>query len=327
MHNITNLIKPDIFIRKKLFFPALVVIIFFAYLVHADYNSLKLIPLPAAEVEMIITTWLDSSGFDISRKLTRTSAIELTCVRGKEKWNIVIKHHSPLATEIEANFIINGALDLSRREMLWNHISNHMKSSGKKKSLPDKKKGDQAIPVPVLGRIGSVVCVKGEKINRNVQLSGFFINRNGLIICTAHGLALLEDIVVVIYDGSVLKGKVVKIDYKLDLAFVYVKFKSYDFIFLENGRNLLGMGERIYSIGCPNNLGGTIYTGIINGPPRSMEGIPYWQADIKVYPGSSGSPVFDVQGYLVAIIKGRYKGTDTLGFLIPFETVMEFVNK
>ena len=327
MHNIADLIKLDFFTGKKLFFSALLFIIFFADFVHADYNSLKLIPLPAAEVEIIITTWLDSSGFDITRKLTRTGTVELTGTRVKEKWSIVVKHHSPFATEIETDFIINGASDIARREVLWNHISNYMKSPGRKKSLPDRGKRDQTIPVPVLGRIGSVVCIKGGEINRNVQLSGFFVNRNGLIICTAHDLALFEDIAVVIYDGSVVKGKVVKIDHKLDLAFVYVKFKSYDFIFLKNGRNLLGMGERIYSIGCPNNLGGTIYTGIINGPPRNIKGIPYWQADMEIYPGSSGSPVFDVQGNLVAIIKGRYKGTDTLGFLIPFETIIEFVNK
>jgi len=48
---------------------------------------------------------------------------------------------------------------------------------------------------------------------------------------------------------------------------------------------------------------------------------------MKIYPGSSGSPVFDVQGNLVAIVKGRHRGTDSIGFLIPLETIIEFVRE
>jgi len=42
--------------------------------------------------------------------------------------------------------------------------------------------------------------------------------------------------------------------------------------------------------------------------------------------GRSGSPVFDHQGALVGVIKGRYRGTDTTGFLIPMEIIMDFLN-
>jgi serine protease Do len=45
---------------------------------------------------------------------------------------------------------------------------------------------------------------------------------------------------------------------------------------------------------------------------------------MEIYPGSSGSPVFDGEGNLVAVVKGRHRGTDSVGFLIPFETIVEF---
>jgi serine protease Do len=46
---------------------------------------------------------------------------------------------------------------------------------------------------------------------------------------------------------------------------------------------------------------------------------------MEIHIGSSGSPVFDVQGNLVGIVKGRYRGTQTIGFLIPLETIIAFV--
>ena len=85
------------------------------------------------------------------------------------------------------------------------------------------------------------------------------------------------------------------------------------------------MGERVFSIGCPNNLQGTLSPGIINGPPRLVNDQPLWQVEMNIYPGSSGSPVFDARGQLVAMIKGRYRGTTTVGFLTPLEAIITFV--
>ena len=36
---------------------------------------------------------------------------------------------------------------------------------------------------------------------------------------------------------------------------------------------------------------------------------------------------FDSQGNLAAVVKGRYRGTDSVGFLIPFETISEFLKE
>jgi serine protease Do len=46
---------------------------------------------------------------------------------------------------------------------------------------------------------------------------------------------------------------------------------------------------------------------------------------MHVHPGSSGSPVFDLQGNLVAVVKGRYRDAETVGFLIPYATLMNFI--
>ena len=55
--------------------------------------------------------------------------------------------------------------------------------------------------------------------------------------------------------------------------------------------------------------------------------MPLWQVRMKINHGSSGSPVFDSQGRLAAIVKGRFRGTESIGFLIPFESILQFLEK
>ena len=78
---------------------------------------------------------------------------------------------------------------------------------------------------------------------------------------------------------------------------------------------------------CPINPGGKVYSGIINSPPRRVKDLMLWQVDMTIHLGSSGSPVFDINGNLVAVVKGRYRGTDSIGFLIPFETLLAFLEE
>jgi serine protease Do len=46
---------------------------------------------------------------------------------------------------------------------------------------------------------------------------------------------------------------------------------------------------------------------------------------MQIRPGSSGSPVFDLGGKLVAVVKGRYRGAESVGFLIPYASLMKFL--
>ncbi len=287
-------------------------------------GSIKLYPLPLIELEEIINDRFDQLGFEVSSNTLRADEKILIAKRQKEKWFISLKHHSPLATKIKAVFTVAGIPDQSRIDILWNLISTYRNTPSSKDSLIETEISNQVIPTAVLCRIESVVCVKAKGKDRNIQLSGFFVDANGLIICTAHNLITSEAITIVLFDGTSFRGEVLKTNPHLDLALIRVNLESNAFVPLEDGRNLLGMGERLYSIGCPNDLGGTIFSGTINGPPRRLNSLPFWQVNMKIYPGSSGSPVFDIQGNLVAIIKGKYRGTDALGFLIPFETIIEF---
>jgi serine protease Do len=153
------------------------------------------------------------------------------------------------------------------------------------------------------------------------------VDKQGLVLSTIHDVETFDDITVTLYDGREIKGDVIKKNTEQDLALINIGGGLDSAISLAEGRNLLGMGESVYSVGCPINLVGSVFPGIINGPPRRVDKLTYWQVNMEIHPGSSGSPVFDVQGNLVGIVKGRYRGTQSIGFLIPLETIFAFVKE
>jgi serine protease Do len=111
------------------------------------------------------------------------------------------------------------------------------------------------------------------------------------------------------------------------LALISIRAKLNSVISLSGARSGLVEGEKLFSIGCPGNPSITVNSAFIIGPPRSMNNLPLWQVSMQTLPGSSGSPVFDTAGNLVAIVKGRYRGTDSVGFLTPLDTMREFLQQ
>jgi serine protease Do len=184
---------------------------------------------------------------------------------------------------------------------------------------------NQIIPATILTQIGNVVCLKTKFNAKTSQHSGFIVDTQGLVLSTIHNVEAFHDIKVTLYDGREITGEVIKKSTLQDLALIDIGASVEHAVSLPEGRNLLGMGERVYSVGCPMSLVGSVFPGIINGPPRRVNEQPYWQVNMEIHPGSSGSPVFDVQGHVVGMVKGRYRGTQSIGFLIPLETIIAFL--
>ncbi len=295
-------------------------------------NRSKTYPLPVTELEELITDRLEGSGFEVTRNALEMGQVRLKGTKATQCRQIILTPHSALATNVYADYSVNSTSEDRYVKELWDFIAKYI--SGETTTVCSKnesatvcaknKNTQQIIPPAVLSKIESVVCIKAETNKGQIQLSGFAVNKEGLIICTAHNLKNLQKVSVFLYDGRKLSGNIVKTDHHRDLAFLHIDAKFDTFISLADGRNLLGMGEWLYSVGCPIDLVGTVYPGMINGPPRHVGNLPLWQINMEIHPGSSGSPVFDVQGTLVAIVKGRYRGTDSIGFLIPLETIMAF---
>jgi len=299
---------------------------FFGFPAFAEVNGAsKTYSLPRPEVEEIIVKALKKNDFDITRRPLGMGRVGLRAVTPKGTWQLTLTPNSALATDVHATFQgKNEKVETPPGGDFWNLISGHLSQDANFAEPTEHRDYAQPIPSVILSKIEAVVCIKAEKQPNGMQLSGFVVDRQGLIMCTAHDLSNLQAVDVICHDGRKFRGNVIQTDHELDLALIHIDRTFDTFIDITEGRNLLGVGELLYSVGCPIDLGGTIYRGVINGPPRHVNGLPLWQVSMEIHEGSSGSPVFDTQGTVVAIVKGRYRGTDSIGFLIPLETVMKF---
>ncbi len=278
---------------------------------------------PVSEVVEILSGWFTDQGYVVRRDFPRPGTIHLTAWNAKDGWDITVRPQSALASV--ATVIHDGeinAIHACRR--LQEYLDGYL--LGTSPNLPPREhRRRQFVPTAVLDRIETVVCIRARSRGRDVQFTGFVVNPGGLVLCTAHDLTHHQQVTVTFHDAVSLPGTVARLDLDRDLALIECSASVRASVSLYSGRILLGMGERVFSIGCPNNLQGTLSPGIINGPPRLVNDQPLWQVEMNIYPGSSGSPVFDARGQLVAMVKGRYRGTTTVGFLTPLEAIITFL--
>lgn len=277
--------------------------------------------IPLTEAEDVVTGYLIQGDFHIYRQMQSNRSVLLQAERGPNQWQILLKHHSPLATRIQIE--VNKGYDDHRLQSFWRHMEGYIHMSADQSANP----AALSIPIEVRDHYHAVVCIYAGELETDLQISGFVVDPNGLIICTGHDLVVRQPVSVRFSDGRVVVGRVVKVDDVRDLALVEVDLWLDISVPLHNGRFMLYNGDRLYAITCPAGGVAGIEAGFLDGPPRRVAGLPLWQARMHIVHGSSGSPVFDSQGRLAAIVKGRFRGTDSVGFLIPFETLLHFLDK
>lgn len=268
--------------------------------------------MPAAESEEVVTRSLRESGFTVSSRSGEEGNTIIAGERGGESIRVEIRRHSPLASTVEVAGSVQ-TVDLLK-SALQGHIAN-----------PAQQGSPPPLPPKVRSLPDCVVCLKASIKGETVQFTGFVIDRRGYILSTAHDVGAVHRIMTDARNGQELKGEVVKQDLKRDLSLIKVSQSFPSSVPVQKGRRRLRRGDRVYSIGCPQWHKGQMQTGIVDRPPALVKGEPLWQLNMEVLPGSSGSPVVDEEGRLVGVVKGRFRGTQTRGFVIPLDTVREFL--
>lgn len=287
--------------------------------VFAGELQARVYPLPLTELETVVARWLSDSGFEVHRSLPERGQVTLSAVRANDRWQLSLSVHSPLATRLE---VYHWSGD--QPEPLWKYLARY----SRRVSAQDVADSRQAIPADVLSKVEAVVCIKAKVKEKDLQFSGFVVDEKGLILCTGHDLEINSRVSVMLSDGRTFMGTVVRLDPRRDLALVSASARLPSVINLNQGGDRLADNEQLFSVGCPLNVMGVVQSGVLReNPRRLLNGFPLWQADMIIQLGSSGSPVFDAGGRLVGVVKGRYRGTDYLGFLIPFETVLDFLEE
>jgi S1-C subfamily serine protease len=163
------------------------------------------------------------------------------------------------------------------------------------------------------------------------QGSGFILNKDGLILTNNHVIkgATRGNVEVTLSDKHKYKAQVMAVDEGHDLALLKIDAPNLVPATLAETSANLAVGQRVYAIGNPFGLNGTMTRGIISAirSVRGPESAPIddaIQTDASVNPGNSGGPLLNSRGEVIGITTMiASNGADQssgIGFAIPINT-------
>lgn len=154
--------------------------------------------------------------------------------------------------------------------------------------------------------------------------SGFNIWPDGLVITNRH---VVEDsgIITIRFNDSQVFTTSEWVDIPgVDLALL--KLSGSDLPFVDVSGTLPQEGERVIIIGNPRGYDWTISEGYVFAVAY-MEDTPVICLDAPIYPGSSGSPVFDESLQVTGIVFARSSQEDNKGYAIPVYYLTSFLEE
>src|SRR6202140_2298434 len=165
------------------------------------------------------------------------------------------------------------------------------------------------------------------------QGSGFVINKEGHILTNYHVIADARQVEVTMHNRKKYKATVVGTDPAHDLAVIQIKAPDLVPSVLGDSRNLQ-VGQKVYAIGNPFGLAGTMTRGIVSSirPVREPNGATIDEAiqtDAAINPGNSGGPLMNWHGEVIGIntmILSSVGQNSGVGFAIPINTAKAVLN-
>jgi serine protease Do len=153
--------------------------------------------------------------------------------------------------------------------------------------------------------------------------SGVLGSSDGYIITNAHVVEKADKIKVTLIDKRELKGKIIGLDTKTDIAVIKISAEGLPSIKWGDS-DKLEVGEFVLAFGNPFGFSHTVTMGIVSAVGRANVGIAdyedFIQTDAAINPGNSGGPLVNIEGKLVGVnaaIFSRTGGYQGIGFAVP----------
>lgn len=166
--------------------------------------------------------------------------------------------------------------------------------------------------------------------DKNNLGTGFIIDKDGYILTNNHVVANAREFKVSLENGREYEGKVIGKDFKTDLALIKIE-KAENLVVPKLGNSdKLEVGEWVMAIGSPVGLGQTVTVGIVSAKKRTIGVGPYddfIQTDVPINPGSSGSPLINLDGEIIGINTLKLNGLQGLGFAIPINMTKDIIRQ
>jgi len=190
--------------------------------------------------------------------------------------------------------------------------------------------------------IGSVVNITSRAMTfdffyglvpQEGQGSGFIIDKDGHILTNYHVIADARTVEVTLHNRKKYKATIVGTDRSHDLAVVQIKATDLQPMVLGDSTNLQ-VGQKVYAIGNPFGLSGTLTRGIVSSirqvqEPDGMVIEEAIQTDAAINPGNSGGPLLNWHGEVIGIntmIASNVGQSAGIGFAIPINTAKAVLN-
>ena len=165
------------------------------------------------------------------------------------------------------------------------------------------------------------------------QGSGFVIDKDGHILTNYHVIAEARQVEVTMHNRKKYKATIVGTDPSHDLAVIQIKAPDLVPAVMGDSRNLQ-VGQKVYAIGNPFGLAGTMTRGIVSSirPVREPNGATIDEAiqtDAAINPGNSGGPLMNWHGEVIGIntmILSNVGQNAGIGFAIPINTAKAVLN-
>jgi S1-C subfamily serine protease len=166
------------------------------------------------------------------------------------------------------------------------------------------------------------------------QGSGFIIDKEGHILTNYHVVGEAGQLEVTLHNKKTYRAKVIGRDRGHDLAVLQINAPEVTPAVLGESKNLQ-VGQKVFAIGNPFGLAGTMTRGIISSlrPIRSPEGAYIEEAiqtDAAINPGNSGGPLLNSRGEVIGInsmiATGGSNQSAGIGFAIPINTAKAVLN-
>jgi S1-C subfamily serine protease len=165
------------------------------------------------------------------------------------------------------------------------------------------------------------------------QGSGFIIDKAGHILTNYHVIADARQVEVTLHNRKKYRATIVGSDRSHDLAVIQIKAPDLSAMVMGDSKNLQ-VGQKVYAIGNPFGLSGTLTRGIVSSirsvqEPDGMMIDEAIQTDAAINPGNSGGPLLNFHGEVIGIntmIASNVGQSAGIGFAIPINTAKAVLN-
>lgn len=188
---------------------------------------------------------------------------------------------------------------------------------------------EEALIISIYEKINPAIVSIDSQVSDGLSCgTGCIIDKNGIILTSAHVVDDGKNVVVTMSNGQDYKAKLIKtFGVNKDIALlkidVPIELKTVKF----GDSEKIKVGQKVLTIGNPFGFNGTLTQGIISRIDYVKNRI---QTDAAINPGCSGGPLLNKKGEIIGINQAIYNPDNNIsnigiGFAIPINLVKQYL--